>query len=72
MVPPDMDSTTPNASSGIPQGSVLGTILFVIYINDMPDCVAATAYLFVDDTKLCKEIRSPEDSVVLLMPGNDI
>ena len=28
----------------------------------MPDCVAATAYLFVDDTKLCKEIRSPEDS----------
>ena len=57
-----MDSTTHNVSSGIPQGSVLGSILFVIYINDMPDCVAATAYLFVDDTKLCKEIRSPEDS----------
>jgi hypothetical protein len=48
-----MDSTTPNVSSGIPQGSVLEPILFVIYINDMPDCVAATA----DDTKLYKEIR---------------
>ena len=49
-----MDSTTHNVSSGIPQSSVLGSILFAIYINDMPDCV--------DDTKLYKEIRSPEDS----------
>jgi len=57
-----MDSTTQNVTSGIPQGSVLGPILFVIYINDMPDCVAATAYLFADDTKLYKEIRPPEDS----------
>jgi len=57
-----MDSTTHNVTSGIPQGSVLGPILFVIYINDMPDCVAATAYLFADDTKLYKEIKSPEDS----------
>jgi hypothetical protein len=57
-----MNSTTHNVTSGIPQGSVLGLILFVIYINDMPDCVAATAYLFADDTKLYKEIRPLEDS----------
>jgi hypothetical protein len=57
-----MDSTTHNVTSGIPQGSVLEPILFVIYINDMPDCAAATAYLFANDTKLYKEISLPEDS----------
>ena len=46
-----------DVTSGIPQGSVLGPILFVIYINDMPDCVEATAYLFADDTKIYKEVR---------------
>jgi hypothetical protein len=64
-----MDSTTHNVTSGIPQGSVLEPILFVIYINDMPDCAAATAYLFANDTKLYKEIRLPEDSKSAKGPG---
>ena len=48
-------------TSGIPQGSVLVPILFVIYINDMPECVDSTTYLFADDTKIFREIKSPND-----------
>ena len=51
--------------SGIPQGSVLDPILFVIFINDLPDVVNSMMYLFADDTKLMKEIQSAQDVVVL-------
>ncbi|KAL8625775.1 hypothetical protein ACOMHN_012367 [Nucella lapillus] len=39
-------------TSGIPQGSVLGPILFVIYINDLPRQVQSEVRIFADDTKL--------------------
>ena len=38
--------------SGIPQGSVPGPVLVVIYVNDLPNCVKSGIQLFVDDTKL--------------------
>ena len=46
--------------SGIPHGSVLGPILFVILVNDLPYAVTSITKIFADDTKLFRAIRGPE------------
>ena len=51
--------------SGVYQGSVLGPLLFVIYINDLPDRITSELLLFVDDTKLFKEVSNLEDSLMI-------
>ena len=47
--------------SGVPQGSVLGPILFLIYINDIVDQLNCNAYLFADDMKIFNAITTNTD-----------
>ena len=52
-------------TSGIPQGSILGPLLFIQYVNDISDGCSSTVSLFADDVKIFRKIKSTYDSDVL-------
>ena len=54
-------SSWSDVTSGIPQGSVLGPVLFVLYVNDLPDMVTSPVQMFADDMKIYRGIRSAVD-----------
>ena len=52
-------------TSGVPQGSVLGHLLFLLYINDMPQKVDSISGFFADDTLLYRKMLTIHDSQIL-------
>ncbi|XP_076068436.1 uncharacterized protein LOC143040877 [Oratosquilla oratoria] len=51
--------------SGVPQGSVLGPVLFLVYVNDILDNLRSNGKLFADDAKIYRKIRTSDDAIIL-------
>ena len=51
--------------SGVPQGSVLGLVLFMVFINDLPDNIRSSVCLFADDCVLYRNTCTPSDCLIL-------
>lgn len=48
-----------SVTSGTPQGTILGPLLFLLYINDITECVSSTIKLYADDTEIYRELVDP-------------
>ena len=58
-------SKATDVTSGVPQGTVLGPLLFLVYINDMPENISSTTRMFADDALVYRIIRSRKDHTLL-------
>ena len=52
-------------TSGVPQGSVLGPMLFVVFINDLPSVIKTNCKLFADDSKIYGKVNNEADQLLL-------
>ena len=60
-----ISSSPVDVDSGVPQGTVLGPILFLLHINDLPSIVSSKVRLFADDCLIYKQIKNNNDQIEL-------
>jgi len=65
-------SESVTVTSGVPQGTVLGPLLFLCFVNDIPGLVSSTVRLYADDVLLYTVINSIEDCVRLQRDLNEL
>ena len=61
----DALSSYVDVTSGVPQGSVLGPMLFLLYKDDINNAITSQIKRFADDSVLCRNIRNRNDQVIL-------
>ena len=60
-----ISSSPVDVDSGVPQGTVLVPILFLLHINDLPSIVSTKVRLFADDCLIYKQIKNNNDQIEL-------